>query len=80
MIVRQHAGELAAEFFATTVLVWIGLSAQAAALAAGTPGVIPWAWGAALALAIYISAPVSGGHVNPAVTWPPSSAAGPWRR
>lgn len=59
------------EFLGTLVLVFFGCGVIATALLARAQmGLwqIAVVWGIALALAIYLSAPLSGAHLNPAVT------------
>ncbi len=64
------AGELAAEFAGTFILLLIGLGvvAQVVAGGIGDHDSIAWAWGLAVTLGVYVSARISGAHLNPAVT------------
>lgn len=66
-------GELCAEFAGTLILMLIGTAvvAQVVTSADGSLGdhdSIAWAWGIAVTLGVYVSARLSGGHLNPAVT------------
>ena len=74
-------GECLAEFLGTFVLIAFGTASVAVAVV-GLPGsgrqsvafgaanwlIIAWGWGFAVALGVYISAAISGAHINPAVT------------
>jgi len=74
-------GECLAEFLGTFVLIAFGTASVAVALA-GLPGsgrqsvpfgaanwlIIAFGWGFAVAFGVYISAGISGAHLNPAVT------------
>src|SRR3954453_1596634 len=64
------AGELAAEFAGTTVLILfgVGVVAQVVAGGIGDHDSIAWAWGLGVVLGVYTAARVSGAHLNPAVT------------
>ncbi|KAJ1660097.1 hypothetical protein IWQ61_000928 [Dispira simplex] len=67
-------GDCRAEFYGTGLFVSIGLSVNAALLT--NPAISPTAaavlsalgWGIALMVGIAVAAPISGGHVNPAIT------------
>ena len=66
-------GELCAEFAGTLILILIGTAvvAQVSTSSDGSLGdhdSIAWAWGIAVTLGVYVSARLSGGHLNPAVT------------
>jgi glycerol uptake facilitator protein len=71
-------GELVAEAFGTFVLIAFGTGvvAMVTLFGRGTNGEIvnggytniTFAWGLAVALAVYLTARISGGHLNPAVT------------
>ncbi|NRN29939.1 MIP/aquaporin family protein [Photorhabdus heterorhabditis] len=64
-------GQCIAEFLGTALLVFFGLGCVAAARIAGAQlGLweISIIWGLGVALAVYLTAGVSGGHLNPAVT------------
>lgn len=67
---RGLAGELAAEFAGTMILILfgVGVVAQVAAAGIGDHDSIAWAWGLGVALGVLVSARISGGHINPAVT------------
>lgn len=64
--------ELLAEFFGTFVLIVFGIGVVAQVVlsrqAAGTFLSINIAWGLAVAMGVYVSAGVTGAHLNPAVT------------
>jgi len=64
------AGELAAEFAGTLILILfgVGVVAQVVAGGIGNHDSIAWAWGLGVTLGVYVSARVSGAHLNPAVT------------
>src|SRR5882757_201761 len=64
-------GELLAEFAGTMVLILfgVGVVAQVVAGELGDHDSIAWAWGLGVVLGVYISAAISGGHINPAVTF-----------
>jgi len=64
-------GELLAEFAGTMVLILfgVGVVAQVVAGKYGDHDSIAWAWGLGVVLGVYISAAISGGHINPAVTF-----------
>ncbi|WP_242902385.1 MIP/aquaporin family protein [Actinomadura terrae] len=64
------AGELAAEFAGTMILLLfgIGVVAQVAAADIGDHDSIAWAWGLGVTLGVYVAARISGAHLNPAVT------------
>ncbi|MFB9313835.1 MIP/aquaporin family protein [Nocardioides plantarum] len=66
-------GELCAEFAGTMILILFGTAvvAQVATSSDGSLGdhdSIAWAWGIGVTLGVYVSARLSGGHLNPAVT------------
>jgi MIP family channel proteins len=64
--------EMLAEFFGTFILIVFGVGVVAQAVlsssAAGTFLSINLAWGLAVAMGCYVSAGVTGAHLNPAVT------------
>ncbi|SNS68728.1 MIP/aquaporin family protein [Actinomadura mexicana] len=64
------AGELAAEFAGTLILILfgVGVVAQVAAAEIGDHDSIAWAWGLGVTLGVYVAARISGAHLNPAVT------------
>ncbi|GLW63441.1 aquaporin [Actinomadura rubrobrunea] len=64
------AGEMAAEFAGTMILILfgVGVVAQVAAAEIGDHDSIAWAWGIGVTLGVYVAARISGGHLNPAVT------------
>ncbi|MEU8803934.1 MIP/aquaporin family protein [Spirillospora sp. NPDC048819] len=64
------AGELAAEFAGTLILILfgVGVVAQVAGAELGDHDSIAWAWGLGVTLGVYVAARISGAHLNPAVT------------
>jgi glycerol uptake facilitator protein len=64
-------GELLAEFAGTMVLILfgVGVVAQVVGGQLGNHDSIAWAWGLGVVLGVYMSAAISGGHINPAVTF-----------
>jgi glycerol uptake facilitator protein len=64
------AGEMAAEFAGTMILILfgVGVVAQVVAGGIGDHDSIAWAWGLGVTLAVYVAARISGAHLNPAVT------------
>ncbi|MEV5751056.1 MIP/aquaporin family protein [Actinoallomurus sp. NPDC052308] len=64
------AGELAAEFAGTLVLILfgVGVVAQVVAGGIGNHDSIAWAWGLGVTLGVYVAGRISGAHLNPAVT------------
>src|SRR5438477_1845890 len=69
---RGVVREMLAEFLGTFVLITFGVGVVAQTVlskgAAGTTLSINIAWGLAVAMGCYVSAGVSGAHLNPAVT------------
>ncbi|HEY1966872.1 MAG TPA: MIP family channel protein [Pseudonocardia sp.] len=67
---RGLLGELLAEFAGTFILILFGCGVVAQVVAAdlGNHDSIAWAWGIGVTLGVYVSAQLSGGHLNPAVT------------
>ncbi|MBX6766029.1 MAG: aquaporin family protein [Actinomadura rubrobrunea] len=64
------AGEMAAEFAGTMILILfgVGVVAQVVAGGLGDHDSIAWAWGIGVTLGVYVAARISGAHLNPAVT------------
>jgi glycerol uptake facilitator protein len=64
------AGELAAEFAGTLILILfgVGVVAQVVAGGIGDHDSIAWAWGLGVTLGVYVAGRISGAHLNPAVT------------
>ncbi|MXP21438.1 MIP family channel protein [Gordonia sp. HNM0687] len=80
---RTLRGELTAEFFGTFIFLVCGLGAiaQLTIYDTGSLETVAWAWGLAVAFAIYISGGISGAHLNPAVTLAFACRRGfPWRK
>jgi glycerol uptake facilitator protein len=68
--IPELAGELAAEFAGTMIIILFGggVVAQVVAAGIGNHDSIAWSWGLGVALAIYVAGRLSGAHLNPAVT------------
>ncbi|WP_182902843.1 MIP/aquaporin family protein [Microbispora sp. H10830] len=69
-LLNPFAGELAAEFAGTAILILfgVGVVAQVVAGGIGDHDSIAWAWGLGVTLGVYTAARLSGAHLNPAVT------------
>jgi glycerol uptake facilitator protein len=67
---RTLLGECSAEFAGTFILILfgVGVVAQVVAGGIGDHDSISWAWGIGVTLGVYVSARMSGAHINPAVT------------
>lgn len=70
---RADVGAVSAEFVGTLILMVFGLGVEAQVAVApdgslGDHDSIAWTWGIAVTIAVYVSARLSGGHLNPAVT------------
>ncbi|GAA3606255.1 MIP/aquaporin family protein [Kineosporia mesophila] len=77
------AGELAAEFFGTGILILfgVGVVAQVVAGGIGDHDSITWAWGFGVMLGVYAAGRISGAHLNPAVTIALAAYQGfPWKK
>ena len=77
------AGELAAEFAGTFILILfgVGVVAQVVAGGIGDHDSIAWAWGLGVTLGVYVAGRISGAHINPAVTLGFAVFGGfPWRK
>ncbi|MGK5555284.1 MIP/aquaporin family protein [Actinomadura kijaniata] len=75
--------EMAAEFAGTLILILfgVGVVAQVVAGGIGDHDSIAWAWGIGVTLGVYVAATISGGHLNPAVTFALAVFKGfPWRK
>jgi glycerol uptake facilitator protein len=81
--VPELAGEMAAEFFGTFVLILfgVGVVAQVVAGQIGDHDSIAWSWGLGVTLGIYAAGRISGAHLNPAVSIALALFQGfPWRK
>jgi glycerol uptake facilitator protein len=67
---RGLAGELAAEFAGTMILILfgVGVCAQVSAAELGGHDSIAWAWGLGVTLGAYVAWRITGSHLNPAVS------------
>ena len=82
---RGVGREMLAEFLGTFVLIVFGVGVVAQTVlsrsAAGSPLGINVAWGLAVTMGCYVSAGVSGAHLNPAVTLAAAVHRGfPWKK
>ncbi|RKP37564.1 aquaporin-like protein, partial [Dimargaris cristalligena] len=76
-----------AEFFGTAVLLFLGNSVSATVTLYPSAGasaswvLVCFGWGFALTMALFVSGGISGGHLNPAVTFTAACLRGfPWRK
>lgn len=70
---KRLIGELCAEFAGTMILILFGCGVVAQVVTSkdgslGGHDSIAWSWGLGVTLGIYVSARLSGAHINPAVT------------
>jgi len=67
---RTLLAECSAEFAGTFILILfgVGVVAQVVAGGIGDHDSIAWAWGIGVTMGVYVSARISGAHINPAVT------------
>ncbi|MET7400513.1 MIP/aquaporin family protein [Dactylosporangium sp. NPDC005572] len=80
---RGLMGELAAEFAGTMILILFGCGvvAQVAAAGLGDHDSIAWAWGFGVTFGVYVAGRLSGGHLNPAVSFALAMFSGfEWRK
>lgn len=63
-----HLGQLGAECLGAAALTAVGLGAQVQTVLGAPPVLLPVAWGVSLGLGVYLTGPISGGHLNPAIT------------
>jgi glycerol uptake facilitator protein len=78
-------GELAAEFAGTFILILIGVGVVAQVVAGGSAlgdhDSIAWAWGFGVVLGVYTAGKITGGHLNPAVSFAFAAFGDfPWRK
>lgn len=80
-----------AEFFGTALLVIFGAGAGASVVLSGSQGVassskgdfvsINFGWAIGIAIGVWVSGGISGGHINPAITLAMATFRGfPWRK
>jgi MIP family channel proteins len=84
-MLRDTGREILAEFLGTFVLIVFGSGVVAEVVLSrrdlGTPLTIHLAWGLAVTMGVYVSAGVSGAHLNPAVTLALAALRGfAWRK
>ena len=68
--IPRIAGEFAAEFAGTMILILfgVGVVAQVVGGKIGDHDSIAWSWGLGVMLGVYVAGRISGAHLNPAVT------------
>ena len=76
------AGELAAEFAGTMILILFGVGVVAQVGGGiGDHDSIAWSWGLGVVFGVYVAGRISGAHLNPAVTIALAAFKGfPWRK
>ncbi|GAA0744398.1 MIP/aquaporin family protein [Dactylosporangium roseum] len=80
---RGLVGELAAECAGTMILILFGCGvvAQVVAGGLGDHNSIAWSWGFGVTFGVYVAGRLSGGHLNPAVSFALAMFSGfPWRK
>jgi glycerol uptake facilitator protein len=81
---KELKGEIIAEFIGSFILVFLGAGSVAALILNDTNYTmwdISMIWGVAVSLALYITAAISGAHINPAVTLALALYRGfPWKK
>lgn len=83
--IRHYLREPFAEFLGTMILILFGDGVVAqVVLSKGEKGPyqsISWAWGVGVMLGVYVSGGISGGHINPGVTFANCLYRGfPWKK
>ncbi|EJC98509.1 aquaporin [Fomitiporia mediterranea MF3/22] len=81
---RYNIREPAAEFLGTAILCWFGTAGNAQGILFDNPNgwmSVAIGWGIGLGLGAWVSAGISGGHINPAVTITMATYRGfPWKK
>jgi len=89
--IREHLREPAAEFFGIMFLIIFGVGGDLQVTLSSNPNVAPTAkgdflsinfgWAIGVALGVYVSGGISGGHINPAVTLALATVRNfPWKK